>query len=241
MRTYGNNSKKTKLFTSGITALALSMALSACGGGGGTTTDGGGTALYNVADEYSTQTQYVFEAEPISQNTIDAYLTAINEARAQARTCGVYGDFMSASAVAWDSNLYASAAEHSTDMSVEGYIGHTGSYTANDWTSAMWELGRGSIVPERIYNNGTSTMYYWGENVAANVDEMYLDGNGEIVYGTELQGLSDLEQARLTVKQWIDSDGHCALLMSNKITHIGLASVEVANTQRYWTLNVIQK
>ena len=76
--------------------------------------------------------------------------TLVNEARAEARTCGEAAH-AAAPPVALESRLMAAAQKHSVDMHEHGFMSHTGS--------------DGSTLPERVEREG----YAWsqlGENVA---------------------------------------------------------------------------
>ena len=58
---------------------------------------------------------------------MDEMTQLINNARAQARTCGEYGDFPAVGAVAWNEQLGAAADGHSRDMAYYNFFSHTGS------------------------------------------------------------------------------------------------------------------
>lgn len=78
-------------------------------------------------------------------------LTAINNARAQARSCGVQ-QFVAAPSVNWDNRLFLAADKHSKDMATHNFISHTGS--------------DGSNFGQRIRQQGYSFRFA-AENVAA--------------------------------------------------------------------------
>jgi len=188
-----------------IGSAALISSLTGCGGGSsdstGTTEDPNSPTSYTVP--------------PLSTNTKQDYLDAINNARAVQQDCGTEGIKSAVPALAWNDKLYSAAAEHSYDMAKSDTFSHTGSGTQSDWTSEQKGLGRGSTVTERIENSG----YDWqrnGENIAA---------------GT------NLDTADAVIQVWLNSAGHCANLMNPDFQDIGMAMVEDANSQYiyYWT------
>ena len=136
---------------------------------------------------------------PISDSDIVAYLDAINQARSKNQDCGSYGYFPAVNPLIWSDTLYKASYEHIQDLVETETFSHTGSGTKSDWTGT--KLGKASSVKERIENYN----YKWsaiGENIAA---------------GTFTN------TAQKVVQQWLDSDGHCANLMSDFFTEVGMA------------------
>jgi len=178
----------------GLAALTA-MALTACGGGGG-------------GDNY---TPHPYDAPPISEADKNAYLSAVNNARATGRTCGSLGYFPPAPPLTWNNALYTSAYEHTEDMSVSGVFSHIGSGTESDWTSQVQELGRGSNSNDRGVNNGA---FSDNEGVGENLGK----GFGNI--GS-------------VVNAWLKSEGHCQTIMEDYWKTTGIARVG-----SYWTLEL---
>ncbi|HET9644516.1 MAG TPA: CAP domain-containing protein [Burkholderiaceae bacterium] len=79
-------------------------------------------------------------------------LQRVNQYRAQGASCGSYGSFGPAPALAWNNALIASSTRHSTDMATNNFFSHTGS-DGSDPGQRMLAAG---------YNWST-----WGENIAA--------------------------------------------------------------------------
>lgn len=89
-------------------------------------------------------------------------LTAINNARAQARSCGTT-QYSAVPNVAWDDRLFLAADKHSKDMADNNFISHTGS--------------DGSNFGQRIRAQGYSWRYA-AENVAAGQPDLNSVVNG---------------------------------------------------------------
>jgi|GEM_PF-2990052 len=108
---------------------------------------------------WSFTTGSAFNLGPTGQGTIDAcmsdadrqMLTLVNNARAQARSCGSE-PHPAVSALAWHCSLEQAAAGHSTDMANNNFFSHTGS----DGLNAGHRISATSY-PWRA----------WGENIAA--------------------------------------------------------------------------
>ncbi len=151
----------------------------------------------------------------LSSEEITIYLNAINQARAVQQDCHSAGIFPAVSPLLWNNQLYQAAYEHSYDLATSNTFSHTGSGTASDWTGVA--LGKSSSPADRIEHYH----YHWrgyGENIAA---------------GTFTN------TATIAVQQWLDSDGHCANLMSSNHTEVGMAMVYNASSTYtyYWTQN----
>ena len=153
---------------------------------------------------------------PQINSTQESLLNAINKARSQARDC--YPNDPSRGKVGpvpplyWDNDLYASALEHSTDLALSDTFSHYGSGTEYDITGN----GTPSTFYERIIANGYSNYYSIGENIAG--------------------GQESIEEV---MEAWLKSPGHCANIMSDKYTEVGVAIVTKEDTTYgiYWTQN----
>jgi len=176
--------------TIGLTAV-VALTLTACGGGGGSDTP-----------DY---TPHPYDAPPISAADKNAYLSAVNNARATGRTCGALGFFPAVAPLSWNDENYKTAYEHTEDMSTTGNFSHQGSNTASDWTAQVQELGKGSYPDERGFNNGMTENA--GENIAK---------------GTT--------SASAVINAWLDSDTHCINIMDENWKKIGVSRVG-----SYWT------
>lgn len=156
----------------------------------------------------------VFKIPQIDDVQKRDFLDAVNDARSHVQDCGVNGMMGPVSPLNWDEKLYQAAYEHSYDMAHSGHFSHTGSGTEYDNIAVQSELGEGSTMADRVEFYG----YEWsdlGENIAA--------------------GQSTLE---VVIEGWIDSDGHCANLMSESFTEMGMALYEIKEGYRfYWTQN----
>jgi len=142
------------------------------------------------------------------------YLTAINNARSEARTCGDYGDFPAVSPVTWNEKLYRTAYEHSQDMANTNTFSHAGSNTEYDWSRTPEEP---SDMQERLDSHG----YIWdaiSENIAA---------------GTSM------DTAQKAINIWLTSPGHCKNIMDPNMSEVGMAKVtnNSSTYHNYWTQN----
>ncbi|MEB8431224.1 DUF5011 domain-containing protein [Cocleimonas sp. KMM 6892] len=184
------------------------------------------TITYNVSDAAGnsaievTRSVSIIESSDnqipvLSASTQQNYLAVINEARAQARSCGEYGSFPAAPAVSWSDKLYKAAYEHSQDLTETNTFSHDGSGTVSDWSG--YPLSKQSTMTDRVATYG----YSWSrlsENVSA---------------GT---GRDTPEEA---VQSWLDSDGHCKNVMDANVTQVGMALSSKSGTTytHYWTQN----
>ena len=188
-------------------AIGAALVLNGCGGGGS-----------SASSASNTYTPVPFDAPPIDEATKQAYLDAINAARAVGRTCGEYGYFPPAPPVEWSDALYRAAAEHNYDMVASGVYSHYGSGTQSDWTAQVQELGRGSEPGERIINNGV-------------ID----NGGAENIAMFPTSGsINDV------VKLWLDSPAHCMAIMTSDYNEIGLSKTNGENYD-YWTLELSKR
>ena len=140
-------------------------------------------------------------------------LDAINKARAEVRDCHDGRGLVGPSApLTWNSDLYASAYEHSNDLSVSDTFSHAGSGTASDVTGS--NLGQASLFSERIQSNGYSDYRIIGENIAG--------------------GQESIEAA---VEAWLASPAHCTNIMESDFKEVGVAVVVNPDSTYgiYWT------
>ena len=154
------------------------------------------------------------EQEILSMLSVDqqGLLDAINKERAKTATCGDRGTFGPVPPLTWNSDLYAAALEHVTDLAYSNTFSHDGSGTEYDITGD----GRPSKFYERIVANGYSNYYSVGENIAG--------------------GQRSLEEV---MKAWMASPGHCENIMKSTYTEVGVAIVvkEDSAYQIYWGQN----
>jgi len=140
-------------------------------------------------------------------------LDAINKARAEVRDCNDGRGLVGPSApLTWNNDLYASAYEHSNDLSVSDTFSHVGSGTVSDVTGS--NLGEASLFSERIQANGYSNYKIIGENIAG----------GQ-------------ESIELAVEAWLASPAHCTNIMESDFKEVGVAVVSNPNStyRVYWT------
>jgi len=159
-----------------------------------------------------------FDVPSIEVSVKQAYLSAINNARAVSQNCGSKGIKPAVNPLVWSNELYAAAYEHSEDLAESNTFSHDGSGTSSDWTAEVKNLTKGSTYIERIENNGYTDYKTIGENVAGGTNR-------------------DLPQE--AVDAWIKSDGHCANLMNPAYKDVGMGHVEKSgsNLTHYWTQN----
>jgi uncharacterized protein YkwD len=162
-----------------------------------------------------TQTSDQSEASKINI-TQQEFLDAINKARSISRDCypndPTRGEMKAVAPLTWNSELYASALEHSTDLAESDTFSHDGSGTSSDITGD----GKPSKFYERIIANGYANYYSVGENIAG----------GQ-------QNLKEVMDA------WLKSPGHCVNIMKESFTEVGVAVVikEESTYGIYWTQN----
>jgi len=169
---------------------------------------GGGTGKTPII-----YTPHANDTPAVLASTKQAYLDAINHERSAPQNCGIKGIKPAVSPLVWNDNLYKAAYEHSEDLAVSNTFSHSGSGTNSDWTAQVQNLGEGSTFKERSENNGYIGWKTLGENIA--------------------KGQTSITQV---IKSWMDSDGHCANMMSAKYTEIGMAQFE-KDGSIYWTQN----
>ncbi len=152
----------------------------------------------------------------LDATTKQAYLDAINYVRGHAQDCGSHGVKPAVPALVWNDRLYKASWQHSNDLAKTNTFSHTGSGQSTDRAAQASHPGRGSNVSERIEYTGYTNWRANGENIAA---------------GTVM------DQAQEAIDGWVDSDGHCANLMSPNFTEVGMAHVYDANSHytHYWT------
>jgi len=157
----------------------------------------------------------VVDTEQALNTTEREILEVINEARAKARDCndgkGLVGPSV---ALTWNSELYASAYEHSNDLATSDTFSHLGSGTDSDITGS--NLGKASRFNERMKTNGYVNYRIIGENIAG--------------------GQETIESA---LKSWLASPAHCTNIMESEFTEIGVAVVVNTDSKYrvYWTQN----
>jgi uncharacterized protein YkwD len=177
---------------------ALIVSLFFIGCGGGTTT----TTVNSDSTEFT---------KPEQQDI----LIAINKARSVARDCndglGLVGP---AHPLTWNSELYASAYEHSSDLAQSNTFSHKGSGTSSDITGS--NNGNASMFYERIEANGYVEYSALGENIAG--------------------GQSSIDEV---MKAWLESPAHCKNIMSDMFLEVGVAIVVNPDSDYgiYWTQN----
>jgi uncharacterized protein YkwD len=113
--------KSTNRFAQLTLVAASAMLLTACGGGGG---DGSSTPVIGQNGAVDVNTVSVPDCG--AGNFAPALLAAINNARAQARSCGSNA-YAAAAPLGWNSLLTQAAAGHSSDMAAKGFFSHTSS------------------------------------------------------------------------------------------------------------------
>ncbi len=159
-----------------------------------------------------------FDAPIIDAVIKQAYLDAINNARATEQDCGVKGIKSAVPPLTWSDALYKAAYEHSDDLAESNTFSHDGSGSNSDWTAQVQNLGKGSTFIQRIENNEYVNWKSIGENIV---------------------GATNLDLAQEAVDKWIDSDGHCANLMNPDYKDVGMGHVEKSGSAltHYWTQN----
>jgi len=151
----------------------------------------------------------------LSEAKKQVYLTLINDARAQARTCSDTGNFPAVSPVTWSDKLYKAAYEHSQDLSQSNTFSHDGSGTESDWSG--FALDKQSSMADRVATYG----YGWSrlsENISAGTNR---------------------NTPQEAIDSWLNSPGHCHNIMSGDVTEVGMAlsSSQTAQYTHYWTQN----
>ena len=184
---------------------------------------GGGSSVVSSSangDAVKITTSIPFEDAPqLTQEEKDAYLKAINDARAEAHTCGET-EMPAVDSLTWNEHLYLASAEHNEDMLTSDIIDehHRGSNTDSDWTTQVQELDHASYMQERVENNGYTNWAHLTEN---------------LTLGT------NTDTAEKAIQSWLDSEGHCKNLMDPNVTEVGMAHLEDAGSHytHYWTQN----
>ncbi|MCH9740342.1 MAG: CAP domain-containing protein [Epsilonproteobacteria bacterium] len=162
------------------------------------------------------QTPTVSDITVVLKSENKDMLEALNFARSVSRDCndgeGVVGP---SNALVWNDELHAAAYEHSNDLAKSDTFSHYGSGTEYDITAVNNGDGP-SYFYERIEHNGYGEYHALGENIAG--------------------GQSTIEDV---MKAWLASPGHCANIMSEDFTEVGIAVVteEDSTYGIYWTQN----
>ncbi len=132
------------------------------------------------------------------------YLKYINKIRSKSQYCGKYGLFHATTPVKWSDRLYESAKEHSLDMAINQSFSHKGSGKNSDRSGIS--QGTNSTPSTRAsyhrYRGGIV-----GENIA-------------LGYG------KDNSSIQSAIRSWLNSDSHCANLMSPQYRNMGMSLVE---------------
>jgi len=205
-------------FLSSFLFLALAFVLAGCN------MDDNGIIQSNTQHENTTeqpsqpvvapQGQPKAPVSKVSASQRQEYLDLINTVRAETQDCGSLGVFDPVPALTWNVRLDNAAYEHSKDMAQSNIFSHTGSGSATDTTAQHQALGRGSKFYERIEDQGYTHYLSVGENLAAG----YLDPE-DVIEG------------------WLESDHHCANLMSPAYREVGMVLVQNEDSEygTYWS------
>jgi len=188
-------------------ALIISLFFVGCGEQSATSNDSKTEVVKSA-----TTTKNSTDALSISQEEI---LTAINEARSVARDCNDgLGLVEAVQPLTWNSELYAAAYEHSSDMAESNTFSHVGSGTASDITGSNNQ--KSSKFNERIKANGYVNYRSVGENIAG----------GQ-------------ESIKEVMAAWLGSPAHCTNIMNNTFKEVGVAIISNPNSDFgiYWTQN----
>jgi len=148
----------------------------------------------------------------ISETLKNKYLKAVNSVRSKPQDCGEAGSFAATTKLTWNSKLYEAAYEHMQDLIESQTFVHEGSGTESDWTG--YALGKKSDFIERAENHA----YKWSR-LAEN-----------------LGGGTHLTQPEEMVREWLESDHHCANLMNPNFTELGMVMIkdEASLYTHYW-------
>jgi uncharacterized protein YkwD len=202
-----------------ILPIIASFLLLGCGGGGSTSSAPAQTSANSAPATPAAPTPYP-NTPYLSDTEKQAFLDAINHARAVDQDCGKKGIKAATTDLQWSDALYSAAYEHSQDMAESDTFAHEGSGTSSDWTG--YDPGKKSTVVERIENNGYGKWKYLGENIAAGIA---------------------MDTAQIAVNAWIDSDEHCANLMNPDFKEVGMAMARNDRSAytHYWTQDFAAK
>jgi len=150
------------------------------------------------------------DAPSLSDEDINAAMTAINQARSSSQQCG--GISMAAApSLHWSVPLYRAAAERNQDLMasniyINDSLDHRGSGTSNDYTKVQQSLDHKSYFAERVENNGYGTDWQRvGENLASH---------------------KDLNTSAQVVAEWMDKTKSCKEIMDPRYQDVGLALLD---------------
>jgi len=163
-----------------------------------------------------TTTDRVEDSSEVLKNDNKDILNALNLARSVSRDChDGKGIVPPAKPLTWNSELYASAYEHSSDMAQSNTFSHLGSGTESDITASNNGKGK-SYFYDRIISNGYGNYSALGENIAG--------------------GQQTLDEV---MKAWLASPSHCANIMNSNFEEVGVAVIveEDSDFGIYWTQN----
>jgi len=138
------------------------------------------------------------------RNRKKIYLKYINKVRSKPQYCGKYGLFHATTPVKWSDRLYESAKEHSLDMAINQSFSHKG--TGRDSDKSGKTQGINSTPSTRAYYHR-----YRGGIVGENI---------ALGYGKENSSIQS------AIRSWLNSDSHCANLMSPQYRNMGMSLVE---------------
>ncbi len=145
-------------------------------------------------------------------------LTLINQRRDQGMDCGSEGSFGKASALQVNPILHCAARKHSLDMALNDFFSHIN-------LDGQSQFDR--ILLASSGQSGTPSDSTWGNlsqagGVFANTGENIGKGQSD---------------ANAILNEWLQSDAHCANLMSSNFTHIGVGYVPGTDGQNLWTID----
>jgi len=166
---------------------------------------------YDSNQENQTNTNYKISS--ISNIDRDKFLREINSARASSRNCGREGSFPAVSSLSWNTKLYEACYEHNYDMKNANTFSHDGSGTQYDITGVLIE------EPSSPYNRVVNTGYFY---------DAYYYGIVENI----AMGPHDIKEV---VSYWLEDDLHCANIMREDFTEMGISKILSDHGYYYWT------
>ncbi|CAA6817779.1 MAG: Unknown protein [uncultured Sulfurovum sp.] len=151
----------------------------------------------------------------VSTVSKEAYISAINAARAQAQDCGSRGEYSATTALTWSDKLYSASYEHLQDLVASQTFAHKGSGTESDWTGYKASIQSDLISRSEAYG------YIWSH------------------LGENLAGGTSMDEVEEAINAWLESDSHCENLMDPNFTEVGMAMIKDDNSlyTHYWSQN----
>lgn len=136
----------------------------------------------------------------------------VNQTRSEARSCGAEGRFEPAVPLKFDPALQCAARHHSQDMTVQDFFSHYNPQGLSEFERIFYA----SLAPPAsgIFEEMPNIFPITGENIA--------------------QGIQD---PRAAIEKWLESDEHCANLMSPMFTHMGMGFHSETGSPAHLTLN----